>query len=30
MNETFSGQTFKCEEPHNNFVKVWYIQVGAY
>ena len=29
MNESFSGQTFKCEEPHNNFVKVGYIQVGA-
>ena len=22
MNKSFSGQTFKCEEPHMNFVKV--------
>ena len=32
MNQSFSGQTLKCEEPHRwQFVKVryiWYIQVS--
>ena len=25
MNKSFSGQTFKCEEPHMNFFKVSYV-----